>query len=249
MRSDHNNKIHEQHIVDSQGTLTQHWDKLPLDIQVSVTNFLTTREISLFSRVNHKEYDANRNIYICSQLNLHADQIITTDDLSNVIAQLLKVKPDDIKNSERFESTIIHFIRKLDFQQVPFLNINTDVTDKAGYILSDQRIGFQYRQFAKEQVIILAKILEQFFNGIKSNVSQVVENEAYWITCDKNVFLQQVLPCVFEVNKIPQKQIQFQQPVVRDWAPTKKYFIMRKDNAPFTEDDKKLIGQQQSRGF
>lgn len=236
--------------IDNQNTTpTQFWNDLPIEIKLNISKFLTNREITLFSRVNHSEYDLNRRIFICSNVKHNHNQIIKNADLTRVIAQLLKVKPEDIKKSELFETTIMHFIRELDPLQVPFLTLNTDITNHANYSLSNERIGFRYKLLTKEQVIKMAIILEQFFPGIKSKLSQDKESDPYWISFDKNIFLQQVLPCVFNVNRIPIKQTEFEQPQIRDWAPKKFFFIMRKDHAPLTDADKELILKNQPSRF
>lgn len=223
----------------------QCWRELPLSMKIHIASFLDRREVTALSQINREENN-NKINFICASLDRNPDQIQQNDDLTLFIAQLLKLKFKDISHSERFETLMIQFIQKLEPQQTPFLTSGLEVTGHAHYGVVNDRIYFQYKKLNKNENMVIANLLEQYFPGIKSRVVQLQTNEPYRISFDKTVFLQNILPWLFQKTGKPQKHSQIHKPEVIDYTPpdpskTKRYFLVRNDGKPLTEEDKVKI--------
>ena len=226
-----------------------HWESLTQPLKINIASFLNRREITMLSQINRQENQKNKILFLCASLARNPDQIKLNDDLTLFIAQLLKLKHKEISGSERFETLMIRFIQKLEPQQTPFLTPDFDVTNQAHYMFvnTNDRIAFQYKKLSKDQNIVMAQVLEQYFPDANLRVVQLKENDPYHISIDKKVFLQDILPWLFKNEGKPQKRIQIHNPEVIDYVPAdpskqkRYYYITRNDGKPLTPEDKEKI--------
>lgn len=224
-----------------------YWQSLPQPLKANVASFLNRREVTMLSKINREENE-NKILFLCASLARDPDQIKTIDDLTMFIAQLLKLRHKDISGSERFETLMIKFIQKLEPQQTTFLTPDMDITNQAHYnfVQVNGRIAFQYKKLNKDENIAMAQVLEQYFPGANLRVVQIEKNDPYYISIDKKVFLQHILPWFFKNEGKPQKKTQIHEPEVIDYIPTdssqkKRYYVTRKDGKPLTAEDKEEI--------
>lgn len=182
------------------------WNDLPRDAKLSAADYLNARDIGALSLINQEEYSQRDNYpnynreLICQRVTDNLEKIDDSKQLSEVIALMLKTNPSAIANSERFETEVLHFIRKLNPQAVPFLTPETDVSHNAMFACAQGYFVLVYKQFNRDQVVAMTQLLESYFPGVITKVSQKENNGPYGIVLDKNIFLKQVLPYIFGVK-------------------------------------------------
>lgn len=125
--------------------------------------------------------------------------------VTDAVAAQFKMDRDDIQRSETFETSVIRYVYALDPHAVPRLTAETDVSHNATYAATEDSILIRYDKFNKEQVLAIAKVVEQYFSGINT---VIIPNEShdsmFWIRFNKDVFLKDVLPRL-QSKAVPEK--------------------------------------------
>ncbi len=125
--------------------------------------------------------------------------------ITDAIAKEFKLDRHDIQRGELFETSVIRYVFALNSHAVPNLTAETDISHNATYAATDDTILIRYDQFNKEQVIAIAKVLEQHFADVDT---VIIPNEPrdkmFWLGFDRNVFLKDVLPKLL-TKVVPEK--------------------------------------------
>lgn len=176
--------------------MTQHspWDAVPQPLKSHIIRFLNGREIVAISSAS-KEFYTQKTRYLCNSLRENPQQIQSRADFTHIIAQLLQKSPTEIHTKNHFEIAFLEFIYRIAPEQVEFLKEDL-LIEEAGYgLLQQDEIVLMY-SFTETQVLSIAKVLEQFFENLKSIIFRV-DDKGYYLSFNKDPFLKQVIPAMF----------------------------------------------------
>lgn len=120
------------------------------------------------------------------------------------VAEYLKVKPEEIARSERFESAVLTFVKKLEPEYLNFLDAKPDASGQSKYDANEKNIKFLFKQYNVDQIWKIAQVLENHFKEINTVIQQNTRIDGlYWINCNREKFLNEVLPHVFNEKPLP----------------------------------------------